>query len=67
MASKGWTRSQVDPQLFMHDESKALLVAHDVDDIIMTAPQEWEQTLREDIESAMKMKWGDHITEAGWT
>eukprot|EP00972_Heterocapsa_arctica_P052880 7785182-Heterocapsa_arctica.AAC.1 len=33
----------------------------------MTAPQEWEQKVREDIESVMKMKWGDHITEAGWT
>ena len=62
----GRRRFASDPQLYQHIATGALISVH-ADDILIAAPQDRVQEIRELMETGLKIKWGEDITEHQWT
>jgi hypothetical protein len=62
----GWYRFQVEPQLYRHAEMNALLSVY-ADDLLITAPEQHLQAVRQSLEGCVAIKWGDEFNSETWT
>ncbi|CAE8611618.1 unnamed protein product [Polarella glacialis] len=62
----GFRRSLADPQVFVHEQSGAMLLAH-VDDMLVVAPPEWMGTIKKAIGEKVTMKWLDELSHDKWS
>ena len=53
----GFRRLLSDPQMYVHEETGAIIVAH-VDDLMITAPEDVLPKVQEQPDKAFKVKWG---------
>ena len=60
MRSIGFRRLLADPQIFYHEETGALVVAH-VDDLMIAASEEDMPKIIKQIDSVFKVKWGEEL------
>ena len=58
LAASGWKRCVVEPQLYFHGRTGAWMTAH-ADDLMMAAPMSELKTVMGDLESRMRIKWGE--------
>ena len=53
----GFRRLLSDPQMYVHEETGAIIVAH-VDDLMITTPEDVLPKVQEQLDKAFKVKWG---------
>lgn len=53
----GFRRLLSDPQMYVYEETGAIVVAH-VDDLMITAPKDALLKVQEQLDKAFKVKWG---------
>ena len=61
----GWVRGKIDPQLYYHEKTGAMMSVF-ADDLLIAAPCAVEEQLRRDLEAHLKIKWGETIDEKAW-
>jgi len=63
--SRGWTRLRMDPQLYVHLETGAVMSVF-ADDLLIIMPRAKEEQVRRTLDEKLKIKWGAEI-DLTWT
>jgi hypothetical protein len=56
LRDQGWRRLQGEPQLYVHESSRSMLLAH-VDDVVLLVEPSVQQQLQDAISGQLSMKW----------